>query len=197
MVTKPIPSRSFFRFDTEVKHRFSFLEFHGFWCVHSEATFVQFKSIKCAISIYHGRLSYEIGLDIEFQQSQNSYSIAEIQRLKKYNFDSQYRKVSARSVKNVADVVHKLANLFEQCVNAGVLTDDDLIPQLEYERKKWGHEFALRVELSQALEKSTTAWQKKDFNQFVQILTPLQEHLSQVNIKKLEYALKKISDTSD
>jgi len=187
--------RSFLRFADEVKREFAFLDSHKFRCVRAEMTFVRFESPPCAINIYHGRRSYEIGLEVEFSQSNDTYSFSEIMRLGKCNQDEQYRRFTANSVNGIATGVHELADRFRKCVDIDILYDERSYFRLKELRKEWIENYALKVELLQARKKSNEAWKKTDFYQFVEVLTPLQEHLSQVESRKFEYARKKIHST--
>jgi len=187
--------RSFLRFADEVRKEFAFLDSQNFRCVRTEATFVRFESSRCAINIYHGRQSYEIGLEVEFLQSNDCYSFSEIMRLGKCNPNEQYRKFCANNVDGVAIGVHELADRFRKRVDFEILYDKHSYSRLKELRKEWSKNYALKVELSQAREKSNEAWMKKDFYQFVEILTPLREHLSQLELRKFEYARKKIHST--
>ena len=52
------------RFAETVEENFSFLQGHGFKRVQSEPAFVRFESSCIHLNVYHGRQSFEVGLEI-------------------------------------------------------------------------------------------------------------------------------------
>jgi len=190
MAFKNITDRSLLRFADEVKLRFVFLETLGFRCVRSEAILVRFEASNIAISVYHDQQSYEISLAIEDVRGSDSYSFSEILRLVNSEGVEQYRDYATHTVEGVAEGVRRLAELFQKCVDAGILKDSNLFSRLKLQRSEWAKNYALQTQLEQAHKKSESAWAEKDFDRIVQTLAPLQEHLNPSDLKKLEYAKK-------
>lgn len=192
MNTEHITDRSLLRFADEVKTHFAFLDSKGFRCVRSEATLVQFDSAEVAISIHHGRQSYEISLQIENVRGSDSYSFSEILRLVHNERAEQYRDYATHTVEGVAEGVRQLAELFRECVDAGILDDSELFSHLKLQRGEWARNYALETQLEQARRKCESAWTEKNFGKVIEVLTPFQEHLNPSDLKKLEYAKKQI-----
>jgi hypothetical protein len=191
MAQDRVIDRSPLHFPEEVQRHFSFLQALGFRCVHSDATFVRYKSPEIAVNVYHGRRSYEIGLEIESAQVPGeSYSIFEILQLVDGKRAKGYRNYATHTVEGVAEGTHRLAVLFRECIDRGILNDKQLFSQLKLQRRDLTNNYWFEMELKQAREKSESAWARKDFEKVVQILSPLQEHLNPFDIKKLEYAKK-------
>jgi hypothetical protein len=175
----------------EVLNQFSFLKDLGFADVRSEATFVRYESSSMAINVYHGRLSYEIGLELEsLREPIETYQFSALLRLLSAQRAKDYRVFASRTVDGVTEGVQRLAVLFRECVGAGNLNDPQLFAQLKMHRDEWSRKYALEVQLAHAHGALETAWAKKDFGKVVQILHPLREHLSGSDIKKLVYATK-------
>jgi hypothetical protein len=190
MDTERVVYRSLLRFADEVKRCFAFLEVRGFRCTRSEATLVRFESAELAINIYHGRQSYEIGLQIENMRGSDSYSFSEFLRLIHNERTEQYRNYASHTVEGVAEGVKQLAELFLECYDAGLLNGSELFSRLKLQREAWARNYALETQLKQARKKAKSAWAEKDFCQVVRVLSPFQEHLSPSEIKMLEYAKK-------
>lgn len=192
-----VTDRSILRFAEEVTTRFAFLETLSFHCVRSEATLVRFESSAFAVNVYHGRRSYEIGLEIESTRSlTETYSIPEILRLVDKKEADQYSYYASHTPQGVAEGVRLLAELFQRCVAVGILEDNQIFSRLESQRKDIAAEYALQVELRQAQRRIEAAWSEKDFRQVVKILAPLQEHLNPAELKKLEYARKHLNSST-
>lgn len=191
MAIDRVIDRSVLHFPEEVRARFAYLEALGFACAHSEATLVRYESPVIGINIYQGRQSYEIGLEIEsLQVPKGSYSFSEILRLVDAKRAENYRNFASHTVEGVAEGVQQLAALFHECIDAGILNEQQLFPRLKLQRGEWSKNYALEIELRQARSNSEDAWTKKDFQKVVQILSPLREHLHPAELKKLEYAKK-------
>ena len=181
-------ARSLLRFADEVKARFAFLEAKGFRCTHADSTLVRFESVELAINIFHGQYSYEISLQIENSKGSDSYSFSEILRVINNERAEQYRDYATHTVLGVAEGVRQLAELFRQCMDAGILSDKGLFFRLKLQRESWIRNYGLETQLELACKRSESAWAEKDFAEVVRVLTPLQEHLSPCHLKKLQYA---------
>ena len=189
-----VTDRSILRFAEQVKIRFAFLKALSCRCVRSEATFVRFESSAFGVNVYHGRRSFEIGLEIESTRSlTETYSTPEILRLVDKKEADQYKYYATHTPQGVAEGVRLLAELFQRCVAAGILEDNQIFSRLQTQRQEIAAEYALQVELRHAHRKIEAAWSAKDFLQVVKILAPLQEHLKPAELKKLEYAKKHLN----
>ena len=187
-----VTDRSFLRFPDEAKTQFAFLETQGFHCVHSEATLVRFESSRLAINIYHGRQSYEIGLEIESLVSPTDrYSFSTLLHLIDQELAKHYRSFSAHSVQGVSDGVRQLAESLKRCLAVDILNDKQLFPRLKLQCQKLREDYALEVQLQQARGKAEVAWRNKDYAAVVRNLKPLRSILSVTEIEKLEFAEKK------
>jgi hypothetical protein len=195
MATERVTDRSVLRFAEEVKGRFSFLETLGFRCVRSEATFVRFESARASVNVYHGRRSFEIGLEMESASSPtNAYSFSELLRLVDREQGEQYRNYATHTAQGVAEGVGKLAELFQRCIAAGILNDDQLFSRLKLQKKELTAIYANEVELRQARRAAEAAWHKKDYAAVVKVFKPLRAALTATEVGKLEFAEKQCSE---
>ena len=194
MSAEHLNERSVLRFAEEVRSRFAFLESLGFRCVRSEATFVRYESPMIGVNMYHGRQSYEIGLEIESATSPvGSYSMSEILHLADQTKADGYRKYTTRTVAGVADGVSRLANLFHLCIANGILNDKQLLSRLRLQKKKLAVGYSHEVEWRQARRKSEAAWREKDYAKVVKALRPLRAALTAIEVAKLEFAERQCS----
>jgi len=193
MATERVTDRSVLRFAEEVKDCFSFLEALGFRCVRSEATFVRFESPRVSINVYHGRHSFEIDLEIEPASSPtDAYSFAEILRLVDREQLGHTRSYATHTAQGVAEGVRQLAELFQRCIAAGILNDDQLFSRLKLQKKELVKHYALETELFQARRAAEAAWHKKDYAAVVKALKPLRAALTATEVGKLEFAEKQL-----
>lgn len=193
MADERVTDRSVLRFAEEVKDRFSFIEALGFRCVRSEATFVRFESPGIGINVFHGRRSFEIGLEIESTQSPTeSYSTPEIVRLVDKEKGDHYKYYATHTAQGVAEGVRQLAELFQHCVATGILNDSRIFSRLTQQKKELVAKYAREIKLHQARRKSEIAWHKKDYAAVVEALKPLRAALTATEVGKLEFAEKQL-----
>lgn len=189
MAAECVTDRSLLRFAEEVKAHFSFLETSGFRCVRAEATFVRFESPTASVNVYHGRRSFEIGLEMESTPSPtDAYSFSEILRLVDREQGERYRNYATHTAQGVAEGVARLAELFQRCIAAGILNDRQLFARLKVQRVELARNYALETQLEQARRKSEAAWRAKDYAAVVAALKPLRAALTAAEVGKLEFA---------
>lgn len=195
MQSKRPQDRASLRFADEVLKRFAFLLDSGFAVAETDPTFVQFKSPLIILNVFHGRRSYEIGLELaSADKPADTYPLYYLLWLADPNYS--YRVFQAESTESVAEGVRQLAERFKPCFDIGLLNDKDLFVKFERQSKIWSHEFAMEVNLQQAHRFSNEAWLKKDFHEVVKILSPYRGHLTPTDLNRLEYAEKHLKDTA-
>lgn len=183
------------RFAEVAEEKFGFLQEHGFKRVQSEPSFVRFESRPAYVNVYHGRQSFEVGLEIGSLAAgadETSYSMSEIIRLVEPGEADGYRNYAAHSPEGVAEGVQRLAMLFRRYVNAGVLDDAVLFERLRKGREMWSREYATEVNLTHTRQKLEVAWHAKDYAKVVELLRPLRDALTPTELHKLEYAEKHV-----
>lgn len=187
----PVSGRRDLHFPEATEANFGFLAGRGFKRVQDEETFVRFQSDRAYVNVYHGRKSFEVGLEIgPLQSAETPYSMSEIIRLVEANKADEYRSYSARSAEGVAEGVRQLAALCRRYVDAGLLDDPKLFERLHMGRKTWSEGFALEVNLTQVRRKLEVAWHAKDYAKVVELLKPLRNALTPTELRKLDYAEK-------
>lgn len=190
-MTTPVIDRRAFHFPEATEASFGFLAGRGFKRVQSEETFVRFQSDRAYVNVYHGRKSFEVGLEIgPLQSAEVPYSMSEIIRLVEPSKADEYRNYSARSADDIATGVRQLAALFRRYVDAGLLDDPKLFERLVVGREAWKQGFAREVNLTQVRRKLEVAWHAKDYVKVVELLKPLRDALTPTELQKLDYAEK-------
>jgi hypothetical protein len=192
MATEHVTNRSVLRFAEEVEDSFSFLKPLGFRRARSEPTFVRFESPQASINVYHGRRSFEIGLEIE--SPTDAYSFSEILRLVDREQGEKYRNYATHTTQGVVEGVGKLAERFQRCIAAGILNDKQLFSRLKLQRQELATNYALETQLQQARRKAEVAWRNKDYASVVEAFKPLRAALTATEVGKLEFAEKQCGE---
>jgi len=192
---KSNPERIKLQFDQEVLKAFLFLvREYKFRVTLITPTLVKYESTYLIINVYHGRMSYELGIETirkgDFPESrEQGFTLDELVALLGSQEDC-YFQVSTQ--KGVHLFVPKLAALFRKYAEQILKTyDSKIFDKLWEQRLYFRKKFAEEVELRHVREKAQDAWNKKDYLKIVILYNPIKHLLSQVELKKLEYAEKK------
>lgn len=188
--------RNMLGFQDVVKKHFAFLEDqYGFKCVSSDLYTVKYSSDKVYLNIYHERVSYELYFEIgmlpEDYNNLLKANLSDIIAMPGIVNENVFYQASNKN--DVYMVVEKLADL------ARMYAKDALNASLQYFRdianyRTQVQENALRLlELKTAESKANSAWNVKDYKTVVEVYTQFEKHLNSVQLKRLDFAKKKIS----
>jgi hypothetical protein len=190
-----VTDRTELRFAEAVEEAFDFLREHEFTPVQSDPTFVRFESKSTYVNVYHGRLSFEIGLEIGLQGDRSkeaSHSMSEIIRLVEPEKLAEYRDYAACTVTDVAEGVRRLAALFRRYIDAGILDDGGFFERLRRSHTAAVDNYWREMDLARVRRELDAAWHAKNYAKVIEVLEPLREHLSSTELRKLEYAKKNL-----
>ena len=186
--------RSSLHFSETVEAEFEFLAANDFKLVKREATFVRFESNSTYMNVYHGRMSFELGLAIGQlgRLKEEPYSMSEIVRFVEPGKGDQYRDYGTRDARGVEEGVQRLATRLRRYVATGLFDDGNLFTRLRRQREIYMQELALEVNLGEARRKLEGAWHANDYAKVVKLLEPFRVELTSAVLKKLEYAEKEL-----
>lgn len=193
---EPNPERAELGFKEAVLSSFKFLNDAGLRSVQQEMTFVRYESPEVFVNVYHGRASFELGVEIGRLKEPNSklslYDIVAWAGAEKAEGLGQHVSFQVSSREGVQEFVPKMAALVEKHA-APFLRGDaaafDSALEIQSERAK---NYAKGVNLSHVRRKAEAAWQAKDYAQVVDLYGPVRDDLSGVEAKKLAYAEQQI-----
>ncbi len=193
----PSKDRHTLGFKNAVLSNFAFLDDYGLKLVEEDTTFVRYESDTVFVNVYHGRGSYEIGVEI-----------GRLDRAEKYGLD--------HIVSGAGESVWEAEGLgrgtmFQTSTHAGVLK---IVPKVAYLVRQYGGPFlsgrpAFYQELQEANEREAraferaqnftrirreaeTAWRGKDYLRMSELLRPVRDDLTTLESKRLDYAEKQI-----
>lgn len=183
-------------FAESVRRHFDFLEGHRLAVVAHTLTYVRYESARLFVNVYHGRRSFEIGLEIGrlSQDDQQPYPMSAIVAVMEPSVSSSHLDYAARTAADVDEGVRRLAAPFRAFVGRGLLEDPGLFSRLERDRQGRKLRMAQDVDLSHARLAAEDLWRAKDYAGVIRLLAPLRESLEPSELKKLEFAEKHRSD---
>lgn len=189
---EPGPERAQLGFKDVVLSSFKFLVDFGLRPMEEKVTLVRYESAGVFLNVYHGRASFELGVEIgRLKEPEAKLSIFDVVRWagsEKAERFGQHVMFQVSSREGVQEFVPKLATLVKKYAIPFLRGDEDAYrTALESRAKQYADEVRegnLRVVRS----KVDAAWQAKDYAQVVELYGPIREDLTKVEAKKLAYA---------
>lgn len=180
------PERTRFDFASAVSERFAFLDDLGFSRVESLPTLVRFRKGDLEVNVYHGRQSFEIGLEVVRQGER--YSMSELIRVTDPETAGRYRNFATTTPQGIAEGLRRLKDLAQRYGNPALRGDPEFFTTIESQRKAWMEGYALDVLAGQLRPKAEAAFRKGDYQEAVELYERIRPRLSATELKKLTLA---------
>jgi hypothetical protein len=188
----PGPERARLGFVDEVLAAFDFLTSeYGFRLVKVEVTFVRYETTEVFVNVYHGRSSYELGVEIgRFADMVGSFerkfTLGDIIDWAGAKAETNFTFAMASSPEKVKYWMPRLAALVRKYAGKALRGDALTFAQLRDMARAYQKQDTLRRMRAEVEE----AWHAKDYAKVVELYEPVRDDLSPAEIKKLEYARK-------
>jgi hypothetical protein len=164
-------------------------------------TFVRFESPTVAVNVYHGRASYELGVEMELMndpiaKTEPPLTLRDIVEFNGAERQTGYTRVvtfSANDPDLVRKFVNKLADLVKIYAEPELKGDRFAFDQLRIFRSRRAAEDDREERNSRIRSEVDKAWQRKDYSSVINLLEKIEMHLTPAEAKKLEYARKHLT----
>jgi len=182
-------------FEDAVLASFAFLRTYGLKSVETGPTFVRFESRRVFANIYHGRASYEVGVEIGLKARREKYGLDylvswagkaawEAEGFGRGTlFQVSSREAVQRIVPRVAEIVKKYGEPF-------LVSDPGFYEQLDEANRRASAEFTRKQHLDDVRKLAEAAWSQKKFSRVSELYQSIQEDLTTIESKRLSYARK-------
>ena len=164
----------------------------GFHVARQEPTFVRFESAGVFVNIYHGRSSYEIGVEVGPrggpEGKEERFMLGDILEANRLRQEVAFRR--AETPEEVGRYLPELAQLAERYGIPAFRGDSAFYLQLRDVQTRLSHEFLLAGYLKFARATAAEAASRGEFDKVVAALQPLSEHLEADDQRMLEHALR-------
>jgi hypothetical protein len=142
MCTRAVSGRLELGFVDAVKEAFGFVRQFGFREVAVDDTIVRYAANGVFLNIYHGRSSYELGLEIGAGDENRGHSMSALMRAKNPEQADRYRNRIATTSKEVQSALIELATELRTYGEQALKGDDAFFALLEQQRRDWAEEYA-------------------------------------------------------
>ena len=158
---------------------------------------VRYESDAVFIDIcFDGYMSYELSCDIGrndgFRGSlAEPFDLGEIIRSKGYSEKDIKTAFQVTRSESLEKFCKLLAAHLKNYAHEFLIGSSDAFKQVADFRDKECDDYALESDLEFMRNDLGTAWQNRDYNKIIELLTPFMDYLTPSELKKLEYALNK------
>jgi hypothetical protein len=175
---------------------FNFLSDFGFRLVSAEATIVRYSSERVFVNVYHGRSSYELGIEVGLvgSETERGYPLEAFVRLSDPERASRLRNFMATTTDEVRVGLQRLAEQVKQDVEPALRGSEEVFAELHRQRQEWSKSYASEVLASQVRPKAEAAFRERDYVRFVELLSKIEDALTPAEAQKLSYARRQISE---
>jgi hypothetical protein len=189
---EPSPERAKLGFKDAVLSSFKFLSGFGLRPVEEKTTFVRYESPEVFVNIYHGRASFELGVEVgkltEPNEKVTLYDMVAWAGAEKTEGFGQHVVFQVSSREGVKEFVPKVARLLEKYGTPFMKAEGNAYHGVQEIRSHAAVEYERQVNFKGLRVKAEAAWHAKDYAQVVELYSPVREELTEVEAKKLAYA---------
>jgi len=197
----PGPERAQLGFQEAVLASFRFLRERGFEVVKKDATLVRFESKHVFVNVYHGRASFELGIEMaRLAVPEEQVTIYDaIQRAGAEESEGLGKHVmfQVSTREGVREFVPKLASLLQKYGDPFLRGDEDAYREAVQAQKSAATQYEKEVALAKMRREAETAWQEKDYAKIVELYGEWSGELSEVEARRLLYAEQQTTLTGD
>jgi len=192
----PSPERAKLGFTNSVLTNFRFLAEMGFSPVQEEVTLVRYESASVFVNVFHGRASFELGVEIgvlcEPTEKVTLYDVvAWADALKREGF-GQHVMFQVSSREGVQQFVPKLADLVRRYAEPFLRGNTTAYTEVLEARSRAARDYERQVQLDDLRRRVETAWNSKDFAGVVELYGSVGPDMTSVEAKRLAYAEKQV-----
>jgi hypothetical protein len=198
--TQPGENRWQLGFKDAVLSSFEFLRTYGFRVVEEDVTFVRYESAAAFVNVYHGRGSFEIGVEIGRLERPEKYGLDYIvswagkQAWEAEGFGrGTMFQVSTRE--GVQNFVPKVAQLVKRYGDDFLSGSAAFYGELQKANDRASVAYEREQMLTRIRKEADAAWAAKEFARVAELLQPIQADLTEIEGKRLAYAEKQVGST--
>lgn len=199
--TDPGKDRWKLGFKDAVLSSFEFLQAYGLTPVEQDATFVRYESGGVFVNVYHGRGSFEIGVEVGRLDRPEKYGLGYIvSRAGRQAWEAEgfgrgtMFQVSTRE--GVQNIVPKIAELVKKYGRPFLSGSPEFYDELQKVNYQASVQFEREQMLTRIRKEADAAWAGKDLGRVAELLQPIRGELTEIETKRLAYAEKHIGDTA-
>lgn len=186
-----VPSRQRFNFADTARDVFAPLTRYGLTERDATPTLLCFRNDTVFVNVYHGRSSYELGIEVGLCGHQKSHSMSALIRAADPERADGYRNPI---VTEPAQLRSGLQRLFADLAEYGekaLMGDIDFFSRLSAQEQQWANEYSEQVLYSQLAPRAAEAFREGNYAYATELYERIESRLTPAERAKLEYARRK------
>jgi len=199
----PGPDRDALGFESGVKNHFAFLEDRGYRIVQTLSTYVRYERGPLFVNVYHGRGSYELGVELgrrvhrDGESVDQSYSIRYLAGVIGGAARDSYRTRFASTAAQVTRFVAELGHWLESHGQLALEGDEATFEALSEAMADESSRLIDSMRVTKLRRRANVAWRAGDYAAVVLAYEEIDRELPTVQLRRfeagrLEYAKKRI-----
>lgn len=186
--------REYLGFALAAENAFRFLvEDFGFRVIRREPTFVRYESQAAFVNVYHGRSSYEIGLEVGPRaevsgRAEEKFMLGDILEACGEPGGAAFRQ--AETGEEVSRYLYELAELAKKFGVPAFRGEREFYSRLRETQTRLAHEFLLNQRLRRARSVASEAFGRGDYRRVVAELGPFSRYLDEEDAGRLADAVR-------
>lgn len=193
---KKLVSREMLGFSGAAEAAFHFLSNYGFRLHSSDVTILRYVSERVFLNVYHGRSSYELGVEVGLLQardgSNRGYPLGAFVGLTDSEAAASLRYFMATTPEEMRVGLERLAAQVKQYVQRALVGDETVFGELRQQQEERSKKYAAEVLADQVRPKAEEAFRARDYERVAELLSRIEDQLTPVERRKLEYARRHI-----
>lgn len=185
--------RSKLKFLELVTEFFRFLESDfGFSLVRALETYVRYESASIYVNVYHGRVSYEVGFELGRLSlfTPVVYDLPVILEALAPDYKGQ-RVFAASEYAPLRFCVSTVAQLAHEHFGKAIADDKEALDAIDKAYHAACERANKMYTIDPVKQRALEAWRKRDYGKVVQLYASIRPELTEVEVKRLNYAAKK------
>ena len=184
-------------FEQAVLENFKFLGTYGLKPVKRGSTLVRYESRRTFVNIYHGRASYEIGVEVGRRDRPEEYGLGYmVAWAGKAAWEAEgfgrHTMFQVNSPEGVREFVPKVAELLKKYGDPFLRGDSDFYDELDRGNQRASADYTRRQQIEAVRKEAQSAWSAKHFARVVKLYQSICNDLTAIEDKRLTYASKKV-----
>ena len=203
---EPGPERDRLGFAVAASEEFGFLLELSFRQADLNVTFARYETDRRFVNVFHGRGSYELGVeigrwvDVKGERREQRFPLRHVIVLERDPAEVGYGGTSATTAELVRRFVRSLAEWTREFASPLLTDGDDLFERLREANSAWYQSWQHETSAERLRARADEAWRQRDFGTVVSIYTEIDSQLPTVQLKasergRLEYARKRLGAT--
>lgn len=183
-------SRQHLEFQATAKEEFSFLvDTFGYELTQEDVTFLRFEGNGIFVNVYHGRLSYEIGIELG-RLPDEKYTLHEILSVINPSVASEAgAQASAKDA--VRNCLRRIAKVFRENCKKVLMNDSSVFESIAPQVSVWRQEYTDKYQFGATKNRANEAWLRKDYPEARRLYGSISKHLTRTEERRLRYLIKK------